>query len=45
MVLSFFLCSVLVFLKFYGFFMNCNKSEAISGEIPCFALKISVERI
>ena len=44
MILSFFLCSVLLFLKLYGFFKNYNKSETICGEIPCFALKISIAR-
>ena len=40
-VLSFFLCSMLLFLKSHGFFKNCNKSETISGEILYFALNIS----
>ena len=45
MALSFSLCSMLLFLKLYGFFTNCNKSEIIPGEIPCFVLKISVTRV
>ena len=35
MVLSFFLCSMLLFLKLYGFFKNCNRYETIPDEVPC----------
>ena len=31
----------LLCLKLYGFYLKKNKSEIISGEIPCFALSIS----
>ena len=41
----FFLCSILLFLRLYGFFKNYDKSEIIAVEVPCFALKISVGKI
>ena len=43
--MPFFLYSMLLFLKLYGLFTNCNKSEIISDEIPCFALKICLRRV
>ena len=43
-VLSFFLCSMLLFQNLHVLFKNCNKSETISGEILCLALNIYVAR-
>ena len=44
-VLSFLLCSPLLYLRLYGFCIKSIKSQIISGEIPWFVLFISLARI